>query len=94
MLLSLVLLAQFFMPAQEQVTSVSGSPIEVLEVEVLMREVKANRIRDPRATPPPGPARNYSAQINSRRCRAVVRSSEAIVGRRCVLHTTKRDSCL
>jgi hypothetical protein len=55
LLLSLVLLAQFFLPAQQQVTSASGSPIEVLEVEVLMREVKANRIRDPRATSPPGP---------------------------------------
>ena len=55
MLLSLILLAQFFMTAQEPVSSAGVSPVEVLEVEVLMREVKANRVRDPRATPPPGP---------------------------------------
>jgi hypothetical protein len=54
-MLSLVLLAQFFMFAQEQAPSSSVTPVEVLEVEVLMREVKANRVRDSRATPPSGP---------------------------------------
>lgn len=54
MLLSLILLAQFFMPVQTQVTSASVPPVEVLEVEVLMRELKANRARYP-SSPPPGP---------------------------------------
>ena len=51
MLLSLILLAQFFMTAQEQVSSAGVAPVEVLEVEVLMREVKGTRVRDPRHTP-------------------------------------------
>lgn len=55
MLLSLILLAQFFMTAQEQVSSAGVAPVEVLEVEVLMREVKANRFRNSGNAPPPGP---------------------------------------
>ena len=55
MLLSFILLAQFFMTAQEQVSSAGVAPVEVLEVEVLMREVKARRVRDPLNPPPPGP---------------------------------------
>ena len=55
MLLTLILLAQFFMPVQAQVSSAGVAPVEVLEVEVLMREVKANRFRHLGNTPPPGP---------------------------------------
>lgn len=55
MLLSFVLLTQFFTFTQEQVTSAGAPPIEVLEAEVLMMEVKGNRSRVPRTTPPPGP---------------------------------------
>ncbi|HKY42495.1 MAG TPA: hypothetical protein VJM50_05340 [Pyrinomonadaceae bacterium] len=55
MLLTLILLAQFFITAQEQNSSAGVAPVEVLEVEVLMREVKATRVRDPRNPPPPGP---------------------------------------
>jgi hypothetical protein len=55
MLLSLILLAQFFMTTQEQVSSANVPPVEVLEVEVLMREVKAKRFRNLGNPPPPGP---------------------------------------
>jgi hypothetical protein len=52
-LLSLLLLAQFFMPAQEQTTSTSTPPLEVLEVEVLLHEVTVRGIRAPRESSPP-----------------------------------------
>ena len=54
-LLSLLLLAQFFTPAQEQTISAGAPPLEVLEVEVLAYEFKPRRVRDPRNPPPPGP---------------------------------------
>lgn len=53
-LVILIVLAQFLLPAQQQVSSANIPPVEVLEVEVLMREVKATNIR-PAPAPPPGP---------------------------------------
>ena len=54
-LLSLLLLVQFFTPAQEQVASAATTPLEVLDLEVLMYEWKIPAIRNPGHTPPPGP---------------------------------------
>lgn len=52
-LLSLLLLVPSFAPSQEQVTSASTPPLEVLEVEVLLHEVKVRGVRAPRETSPP-----------------------------------------
>lgn len=55
-LLSLLLLAQFFMPAQEQVSAASTPPLEVLGVEVLLHELTVRGVRAPReSSPPSGP---------------------------------------
>ena len=57
--LSFLLLAQSFAPPQQQVTPASTQPVEVLEVEVLMYEVKVRTVNAPRQTSPPsGPLSN------------------------------------
>lgn len=57
-LLSLLLLAQLFAPAQEQVASAAIPPVEVLDVEVRTYEVKPRMIRETRETAPIGPTIN------------------------------------
>jgi hypothetical protein len=55
-LLSLLVL---FTPVQDQVTSASTPPVEVLGVEVVMYEVKVRNVRAPReSSPPSGPLSN------------------------------------
>ncbi len=51
MLLSFLLLAQFFMPVQEQVSS---PPVEVLDIEVLVCEFKPHQVIDRNNPMPPG----------------------------------------
>ena len=55
-LLSFILLTQLFSSTQEQVTPAGAPPVEILEVEVLAREFKPIKGRDPRLSqaPPPG----------------------------------------
>lgn len=75
-LLSFVLLAQLFLPVQEQVTSAGAPPVEVLDVEVLASEFKARRVPDPRTAPPPGPVSRPSTAQDLRGVRGANPSRE------------------
>jgi hypothetical protein len=88
-LLSLLLLAQLFTPAQEQVTSASGPPVEVLEAEVRMHELKTRIGGNPRDVKPPGAV--GSAQIPGVR-ETIIREQPTIEDRSTELGKVARRS--
>jgi len=78
-LLSLLLLAHLFTPAQEQVTSTVTPPLEVLDVEVRAHEVKAPAIRRASNPWPSGPMNN--SDVNKARDSTARREQQIIESR-------------